>query len=248
MFGIHFHSLPNSGDGNGFMSPEFQQTLAGHKLADTPIDIAYGSKVYIRHIATRGGYLHSHPHDYPSGSKRKELIEGGRKGKTEAYDILEQQVTLYPHRDNNNWWTIYKKDSEEPTEIEYVKHGDVVRLMHPDSNKRLHSHDHRPPMTDLDYHNEVSAYGFPGFGGDANDYWRVEIVDHDKHDPESKDRLRTLHSKFRLVHVLQNCALFSHAVKLPDWGWGQQEVTCIKNGKLPKTMWYIESTENEMRK
>lgn len=37
MFGIHFHSLPNSGEGNGFMSPEFQQTLAGHKLADTPI-------------------------------------------------------------------------------------------------------------------------------------------------------------------------------------------------------------------
>lgn len=72
------------------MSPEFQQTLAGHKLADTPIgkdqfgyhdkemvilmnriDIAYGSRVYIRHIATRGGYLHSHPHDYPTGSKRK---------------------------------------------------------------------------------------------------------------------------------------------------------------------------------
>lgn len=93
-----------------------------------------------------------------------------------------------------------------------------------------------------------SAYGFPGFEGDANDYWRVEIVDHDKHDPESKDRLRTLHSKFRLVHVLQNCALFSHDVKLPDWGWGQQEVTCIKNGKLPKTMWYVESTENELCK
>lgn len=37
MFGIHFHSLPNSGEGNGFMSPEFQQTLAGHKLEDTPI-------------------------------------------------------------------------------------------------------------------------------------------------------------------------------------------------------------------
>lgn len=37
MFSIHFHSLPNSGEGNGFMSPEFQQSLAGHKLADTPV-------------------------------------------------------------------------------------------------------------------------------------------------------------------------------------------------------------------
>ena len=72
------------------MSPEFQQTLDNHNLVDAPIgkckgkdgrwtgfiytfllDIAYGSKVFIRHVATRGGYLHSHPHNYPTGSKRK---------------------------------------------------------------------------------------------------------------------------------------------------------------------------------
>lgn len=70
MFEIHFISLPNSGEGDGFMSPEFQQTLSGHVTMDSPIDIAYGSKVYIRHIETHGGYLHSHPHNYPTGSKR----------------------------------------------------------------------------------------------------------------------------------------------------------------------------------
>ena len=64
-------------------------------------------------------------------------------------------MTLYPHRDNNNWFTIYKKETEEVTGIEYVKHGDVVRIVHSESNKRLHSHDHRPPVTDLEYHNEV---------------------------------------------------------------------------------------------
>ncbi|KAI9028231.1 Dolichyl-phosphate-mannose-protein mannosyltransferase-domain-containing protein [Phycomyces nitens] len=225
MFGIHFHSLPNSGEGDGFMSPEFQQTLAGHSMADTPIDIAYGSNVYLRHVATRGGYLHSHPHDYLTGSK-------------------QQQVTLYPHRDDNNWWTIHKSTTNETVGIEYVKDNDIIRLIHRDTGKRLHSHEHRPPMTDLDYHNEVSAYGFPGFNGDANDYWRVEIIDHDKRDPESEDRLRTIHSKFRLIHVMSGCSLFSHSVKLPEWGFGQQEVTCIKSGKVPKTVWYIESTEN----
>jgi dolichyl-phosphate-mannose-protein mannosyltransferase len=76
----------------------------------------------------------------------------------------------------------------------------------------------------------------------------VEIVEHDKKDPVSKDRLRTIHSKFRLVHVMQHCALFSHSVKLPEWGFEQQEVTCIKGGKIPKTLWYIESTENDMCK
>lgn len=80
--------------------------------------------------------------------------QSGRKSGIETC-IIEQQVTLYPHRDDNNWWTIYKKDTEQVTGIEYIKHGDIVRLIHNDSNKRLHSHDHRPPMTDLDYHNEV---------------------------------------------------------------------------------------------
>ncbi|ORX54545.1 PMT-domain-containing protein [Hesseltinella vesiculosa] len=227
MFAIHFHCLPNSGEGDGFMSAEFQQTLAGHSMKDTPIDIAYGSKVYIRHIATRGGYLHSHPHNYPWGSK-------------------QQQVTLYPHQDSNNWWTLYKDNTEKVDEIEYIRHGDIVRLKHDDTGKRLHTHNHRPPMSELDYHSEVSAYGFPDFEGDANDLWRVEIMDHDKHDPVSKDRLRTLHSKFRLVHMNEGCVLFSHNVKLPDWGYGQQEVTCMRNSKPPKTMWYVESTTHEL--
>ncbi|KAI7863680.1 Dolichyl-phosphate-mannose-protein mannosyltransferase-domain-containing protein [Spinellus fusiger] len=226
MFVIHFHSLPNSGEGDGFMSPEFQQTLDGHSMADTPIDIAYGSDVYIRHVATRGGYLHSHPHDYLTGSK-------------------QQQITLYPHIDDNNWWTLQKINSNATVGMEYVKHNDIVRLIHRDTGKRLHSHTQRPPMTDVDYHNEVSAYGFPGFEGDANDHWKVEIVEHDRYDSISKTRLRTIHSKFRLVHVMTQCALFSHNVKLPEWGFSQQEVTCIKSGKKPKTIWYIESTENK---
>ncbi|KAI9281385.1 Dolichyl-phosphate-mannose-protein mannosyltransferase-domain-containing protein [Umbelopsis sp. AD052] len=228
MFEIHFISLPNTGEGDGFMSPEFQQTLSGHAMVDSPVDIAYGSKVYIRHIETHGGYLHSHPHNYPTGSK-------------------QQQLTLYPHKDDNNWWTITKQYGSNPTEIEWVQNGDIVRIEHTSTNKRLHSHDVRPPMTDVEYHNEVSCYGTNelDFQGDANDFWRVQILDHDKRDPEAQHRLRTLNSKFQLVHVNTNCALFSHGVKLPEWGYGQQEVTCIKDGKKPKTMWYIESSENE---
>ena len=34
------------------------------------VDVALGSKVAIRHVNTQGGYLHSHPHNYPGGSKR----------------------------------------------------------------------------------------------------------------------------------------------------------------------------------
>lgn len=80
--------LGSSGDGDGFMSSEFQHTLGGRGMADTfagqcacwysstdllilLADVAIGSEVSIRHVNTQGGYLHSHPHNYPGGSNRK---------------------------------------------------------------------------------------------------------------------------------------------------------------------------------
>lgn len=90
MFQIHFLLLGNSGDGDGFMSSEFQHTLGGRGMADTYagemtspynfamlillLDIAVGSQISLRHVNTQGGYLHSHPHLYPGGSKRMVLI------------------------------------------------------------------------------------------------------------------------------------------------------------------------------
>ena len=71
MFGIHFAILNKSGEGDGFMSSEFQHTLRGRGMADTFADVAVGSQITIRHVNTQGGYLHSHPHNYPGGSKRQ---------------------------------------------------------------------------------------------------------------------------------------------------------------------------------
>jgi dolichyl-phosphate-mannose-protein mannosyltransferase len=62
--------------------------------------------------------------------------------------------------------------------------------MHILTDKRLHSHDVRPPITDVDWQNEVSAYGFPGFEGDANDYFRVEIVKKQTAKGVARERLR----------------------------------------------------------
>ncbi|THH13087.1 hypothetical protein EW146_g7086, partial [Bondarzewia mesenterica] len=77
MFEIHFLVLENSGEGDGFMSAEFQHTLGGHSMEDTYADVALGSQITIRHVNTQGGYLHSHAHNYPGGSQ-------------------QQQITLYP--------------------------------------------------------------------------------------------------------------------------------------------------------
>ncbi|TDL15830.1 glycosyltransferase family 39 protein [Rickenella mellea] len=230
MFEIHFLILENSGDGDGFMSSEFQHTLGGRGMQDTFADVAIGSTVTIRHVNTQGGYLHSHAHNFPTGSK-------------------QQQITLYPHRDANNNWLIINatSDNGDPSydpeigPLEYIRPFAQIKLQHLATDKRLHSHDFRPPVSDVDFQNEVSAYGAPGFAGDANDNWIVEIEGGDRRDRESWKRLRTLRTHFRLRHTLQGCYLFSHKIKLPEWGFEQQEVTCNKNAVKANSLWYIET-------
>lgn len=240
MFAIHFICLVNPGEGDGFMSSEFQATLNSKAMHDVPVDVAFGSRVAIKHHNTQGGYLHSHNLMYPTGSN-------------------QQQITLYPHKDENNIWII--ENQTQPLDINgnaingsyawdnivpptYVKDGDTIKLFHIPTSRRLHSHDVRPPVTEADWQNEVSAYGYEGFDGDANDYFRVEIIKKMSDGEEAKTRLRTIQTKFKLVHVMTGCVLFSHKVKLPDWASEQQEVTCAKGGTLPNSVWYIESNEH----
>jgi dolichyl-phosphate-mannose-protein mannosyltransferase len=235
MFSIHFALLVNPGEGDGFMSSEFQSTLNSKQMNDVPADVAFGSRVSIRHVNTQGGYLHSHASMYLTGSK-------------------QQQITLYPHKDENNLWMLENRTYpdggvglsgfENISPPVFIQNGAIIKLYHPATDKRLHSHDHRPPVTEAEWQNEVSGYGFKGFEGDANDYFRVEIVGKMSQGAHAKTRLRTIESKFRLIHILTGCALFSHKVKLPPWAFEQQEVTCAKQGTLPNSLWYIESNEH----
>jgi dolichyl-phosphate-mannose-protein mannosyltransferase len=236
MFGIHFLCLVNPGEGDGFMSSEFQASLNGKGMQNVPADVVFGSRVQLRHHNTQGGYLHSHNHMYPTGSK-------------------QQQITLYPHKDENNVWLLENQTLPEVDpkvsgpfawdniDVEKIKDGDVLRLYHVMTHRRLHSHDQRPPVTEADWQQEVTAYGYEGFEGDANDFFRVEIVK-SMSDGKGKEYLRTIESKFKLVHIMSGCVLFSHKVKLPDWGFEQQEVTCAKGGTLPNSVWYIEGNEH----
>jgi dolichyl-phosphate-mannose-protein mannosyltransferase len=103
----------------------------------------------MRHLATTGAYLHSHKANYEEGSN-------------------QQQITLYPFKDDNNWWRILKADQEEKkpiedmlgndqtTWLEYVRDGDLIRLEHViTAPRKLHSHDFPAPVTDTTYHKEV---------------------------------------------------------------------------------------------
>lgn len=229
-FYLHFLILENSGPGDAQMSSLFQANLKGTEVGkDSPLEIAIGSRVTLKNMGYGGGLLHSHIQTYPEGS-------------------TQQQVTCYHHKDANNDWFIYPNRDEPEFDpdgpLKFVGHGDVIRLIHGQTGRNLHSHAISAPVSKSHY--EVSCYGNTTIGDDK-DHWMVEVVS----DTASKDRskVRTLTSAFRLRHPVLGCYLRAGNVNLPQWGFKQIETTCVKENKPSDvyTHWNVESHTNERR-
>ena len=229
-FYVHFMILENSGPGDAQMSSLFQANLKGTEVGkDSPLEIALGSRVTLKNMGYGGGLLHSHIQTYPEGSK-------------------QQQVTCYHHKDANNDWFIYPNRQEpefDPSNpLKFIGDRDVIRLIHGQTGRNLHSHAIAAPVTKS--HHEVSSYGNITIGDDK-DHWAVEVVD----DVASRDRsrIRTLTTSFRLRHPVLGCYLRAGNVNLPQWGFKQIETTCVKENKPSDvyTHWNVESHFNERR-
>lgn len=227
-FKVHFLILSNSGPGDAQMSSLFQSQLEGNDFVQNSLFIAYGSNITLKNVGYGGGLLHSHVQTYPHGSK-------------------QQQVTAYHHKDDNNIWIVKRtREAQEAMkdvdEIEFVKNGDIIRLLHAPTSRNLHSHPMAAPITKTGF--EVSGYGNDEIG-DNNDYWRVEIVDDVSGSSENTTLIRSLFTRFRLVHVSQKCLLRSHNVILPEWGFKQHEVLCDRfNMSSRENMWNVEQHWN----
>ncbi|XP_077123622.1 protein O-mannosyl-transferase 2 isoform X5 [Ranitomeya variabilis] len=223
-FVVHFAVLNRSGPGDGFFSSAFQSRLIGNNLhnASMPEYLAYGSVITLKNVRTAAGYLHSHWHLYPEGV-------GAR----------QQQVTTYSHKDPNNLWMVKKHNAEygndSDSALEFVHHGDLIRLEHKGTGRNLHSHQREAPLTKK--HLQVTAYGTNG-SGDTNDFWRIEVTG-------GKNKVKVLRSQIRLLHLSTGCALGSSGKTLPKWGWEQGEVTCSPYlRESPNTLWSVEDHEN----
>ena len=210
------------------MSSLFQANLRGSDLLNSPLEIAFGSKVTIKNAGYGGGLLHSHVQLYPEGSQ-------------------QQQVTCYHHKDANNDWMIFTNRYEpdynaESPDIRFLKRRGLIRLIHVLTGRNLHSHTVSAPVTKSE--NEVSRYGNLTVG-DEKDHWTIEVVE----DLYSRDRskIRTLMTTFRIKHAYVGCYLRAANVNLPQWGFKQIEVTCAKenNPKDTYTHWNVESHWND---
>ncbi|XP_012872937.1 PREDICTED: protein O-mannosyl-transferase 2 [Dipodomys ordii] len=227
IFAVHITVLNKSGPGDGFFSSAFQARLTGNNLhnASIPEHLAYGSVITVKNLRMAIGYLHSHRHLYPEG-----------------IGAHQQQVTTYLHKDYNNMWIIKKHNTNsDPLDpslpVEFVRHGDIIRLEHKETSRNLHSHRHEAPLTRKHY--QVTGYGINGTG-DSNDFWRIEVVNR-----KFGNRIKVLRSRIRLIHLGTGCVLGSSGKVLPKWGWEQLEVTCTPYLKETlSSIWNVEDHIN----
>jgi dolichyl-phosphate-mannose-protein mannosyltransferase len=217
--------LVHSGSGDAQMSSLFQAQLIGNHFHENPINVAFGSRVTIKNNGYGGGLLHSHVQTFPHGSK-------------------QQQVTVYHHKDSNNDWEFKftrEMANEASDDIRLIKDKEVVRIVHSQTGRNLHSHPIAAPVTKTAW--EVSGYGNETVG-DSNDNWEIEIVD-DVHEKDVNN-LRSLTTRFRIRHINLNCYLRAHHVTLPQWGFKQGEVVCDKQlRKDVYNLWNIEQHWND---
>eukprot|EP01135_Chromosphaera_perkinsii_P002328 Nk52_evm114s221 gene=Nk52_evmTU114s221 len=246
IFCIHFSILTISGPGNNFMSQDFRNGLQGVVLSDAKTPIGESASLVLKN-EHMDGLLHSHPHLYPVGSKK-------------------QQVTTYAFEDHNNWFTLVLKS--EGDKKDGLRDGSIINLVHFSTNKGVYCDGFPAPMSggkvepqyqekmnrakpenaDKESNNDAPEeakeesvnpqYFEVSCDDEDGDEWKVEFISGMKSGMVEKDV-----SKFRLIREYgdMKCALHSHKVVLPSWGFGQYEVTCNADINADGTVWSVSS-------
>ena len=163
-----------------------------------------------------GFYLHSHEISYGSGSG-------------------QQSVTgLESDNDAGSLWTV-KEGNGEPLCLtgDRIKWGQKIRLEHMNTQKNLHTHTYKAPVSDRQ---EVSWYGNNGVG-DSSDNWFIEWKD--------KPNGENVEGKtyFYLKHEITNAYLYAEKLSIFDNNncrhcpiKGQLEISAT-NSKDNKALW-----------
>jgi dolichyl-phosphate-mannose-protein mannosyltransferase len=226
-FAIHFAALPRSGPGDTFMSPAFQSTLEGSKMNREAFGLIYGANVTVMHYPT-SAFLHSHFHNYPLKYSDDRISSQG------------QQVTGYPHEDENNLWVFHPEDGKFTEEVDgkdrprFVRHNDVFRLRHVITDKYLLTHDVASPLTPT--HQEVTCVLDSQTDRYKETLFRL-LIDNG-HDGE---QVASIDTRFQIQHLPTKVNIHSHSGKYGEWGFGQQEVNGNKAANDKNNYWIIQN-------
>lgn len=227
-FYIHLEILYKAGPHDSAMTSAFQASLEGGLASIThgqPLKVVHGSQITLRHTNGRPCWMHSHAHVYPV------KYDDGRGSSH------QQQVTCYSFKDVNNWWIVKrpsKADFSIGDELDYIKHGEEVQIVHGLTSRALNSHDVAAPVSPSSQ--EVSCYIDYNISMAGQLLWRVEILNRD----EEGDMWHAIKSQVRLVHVTTNTALRFTGKQLPQWGFNQHEIGADKVLSHPDSVWNVE--------
>ncbi|KAJ7577078.1 glycosyltransferase family 39 protein [Mycena floridula] len=220
-FYIHFAILIKSGPGDTFMSPAFQETLAGNQMLMNSHEVRYFDTVTLRHKDSKV-YLHSHVEKYPLKYDDGRISSQG------------QQVTGYSHNDtNNNWQIIPTKALPETGRGRVVRHNDYIQLLHVATNTVLLTHDVASPLMPTNQE-------FTTFPKDDKTRYNETLFQIVLNDGDDGQALKSKSGYFRVIHAKTKVCLWTHAKQLPDWAFKQQEINGNKNPTDKTAIWFIE--------
>jgi len=146
-------------------------------------------------------------------------------------------VTGYAHSDDNNIWQVASSDPNDPKIGEQVKDKDVIRLLHIATSSWLLAHDVASPT--MSTNEEVTTYSTEEDGSRINETTFQIVLD------SGGDKLRTIASSFKLLHMDTKVAIWTHSQKLPSWGFEQQEINGNKNLVQKSNLWWSDSIEGK---
>ncbi|KAG0332310.1 hypothetical protein BG000_010128, partial [Podila horticola] len=260
LYAIDFQILSYSGSGNSWVSPQFQVTLKRHDVQPVMADIAWESKIHIRHANTNGGWVHSMPGEY------------ARDG------IVDQAIQLVEWDDDLTCWHVFTPDNAIRDQYlknredrkgnpsvafnGYIFDGDKVRLRHCYSKVALAAHDMESIGSNKSFIREMRGIRWIREDPAPESVWRVELVpdglvpgladghraDLAQEGGEQIDKVggRNTHPSkqwhsikgFRLYNEHLNCYLHSHKVfRAPHSTY--QEVGCIQGDRQKTNTYFV---------
>lgn len=226
VFYVHLSILTNTGPGDTFMSPAFQETLRGNEMLLNSQELRYYDTVSIRHKDTRV-YLHSHPELYPLKYEDGRISSQG------------QQVTGYGHEDSNNHWQIIPTKALPDTgRGRIVRHDDVIQLLHVNTQTYLLTHDVASPL--MPTNEEFTTWPKDDYSRHNDTLFALRLVD-----GQEGEAWKSKSGHFRLIHLATKVAMWTHTKQLPEWAFSQQEINGIKTTNDKSTIWFVDTIVDE---
>lgn len=231
---INYHQITNfkidSPEYSRYVSPYFQSYLRNGTLQTSEDHyLHFGDTITLRHTASLGGYLTSY-----------NISSDGSNENSDNQNL----VTLSPNEESE--WTHWIIENAVPdSPIKTVRKFDDIMLRHKITGKLLRASDSSPPVSEQEYDKMVCTTGDINYKGNRDEKWTLETVEYSSSQFSSQDMFNITSDEARLFNQGRQCTLLGHDIRLPEWGFHDQEVLCLDSAMNNLAQFKIKIIESE---